>query len=103
MSARLLFSAIEIRFAVQEFTGALLPYESDEAFHSLRKRTDLLAYRHRGRPEDSQVLVVQTTDAPCKGITFGPLPVKDSLRALARFIEDRLVDLLPKFELRRTQ
>ena len=103
MSARLLFSAIEIRFAAQDFTGAVLPYESDDAFHTLRKRTDLLAYRHRGRPEDSQVLVVPTTNAPCEEITFGPLPVKDNLRALARFIEDRLVDLLPKFELRRTR
>ena len=103
MSARLLFSAIEIRFAAQDFTGALIPYESDDAFHALRKRTDLLAYRRRGRPEDPQVLVVPTTNAPCEEITFGPLPVKDNLRALARFIEDRLVDLLPKFELRRTR
>lgn len=104
MSTGLLLSAIEIRFANPEFVGAFRPYESDDAFHDLRKRTDLLSYRHRGRPGDSQVLVVPTTNPPDDGtITFGPLPVRENLRALARFIEERLVGLLPKFDLRRTR
>lgn len=104
MTAHLLLSAIEIRFASPDFTGALRPYDSDDAFHALRKRTDVLVYRHRGRPDDSQVLVVPTTNPPADAtIVVTSLPVKDHLRALAHFIEDRLVEGLPKFELRRTR
>ncbi len=104
MSANLLLSGIEIIFSAAEFTGALRPYESDKAFRALRERDDLLSYRHRGRPDDSQVLVVPTTSPPSDmTIEFSQFPVKENLRALARFIEDRLVELLPKFELRRTR
>jgi hypothetical protein len=102
--ADLLLSAVEIRFAAPEFTGTLRPYESDETFRTLQTRSHVLVYRHRGRPDDSQVLVVPTTDPPTdETIRFGLLPVKENLRALAHFIEDRLVDLLPKFEFRRTR
>lgn len=104
MSASPLLSAIEIRFAAPEFIGALRPYESDDAFHGLRKRADLLCYRRRGRPGDSQVLVIPKTNPPTdETIPFEPMPVRENLRALAYFIEDRLVELLPKFELRRTR
>lgn len=104
MSANLLLSAIEIQFAATEFIGSLQPYVNDQAFSTLRERSDVLVYRHRGRPSDSQVLVVPTRD-PTENETlrFGPLPVGANVRALARFVEDRLVGLLPKLELRRTR
>lgn len=100
----LVLSAVEIRLAAPEFVGAHLPYQSDDAFRELRKRPDLLSYRHRGKPDGSSVLVVPRSEptADCT-IPFGPLPVREHLRALARFIEDRLVELLPKFELCRTR
>ncbi len=99
----LLLSAVEIHFAASEFIGTRRPYGNDDIFHALSARSDILVYRHRGN-HDAQVLVVPATDPPTDETRgFGPLPVKENLRALAHFIEDRLVDLLPKFELRRTR
>lgn len=102
MSERLLLSGIEIHFASQTFSGALLPYESDDAFRDLRSHPDLFAYRRRSS-RDSQVLVVPRTNALVEGISFGPMPVMGNLRALARLIEDQLVNLLPKLALHRTR
>ena len=94
MSANSLLSAIDVLFGSGEFTGALQPYISDEAFSALRERADVLVYRHRGRPSDSQVLVVPTMAPPGdETFRFGPLPVRANLRAIARFVEDRLARL----------
>jgi hypothetical protein len=97
-----LLSAIEINLAKPEFVGALLAYGDDDAFRTLKERQDVFAYRQRGRAPEEEVLVLPLVDAPrIKDCSFGSLPARAHLPAIAHLIEKRLVDLLPKLELRR--
>ena len=100
----LLLSAVEIQLSQPEFIGALVPYRDDETFQALKCRHDVFTYRHRGRKPDEEVLVVPLEEqASIDGCSFGPLPAGSHLIGLARLIEQRLGDLLPKFELRRAR
>jgi hypothetical protein len=100
----LLLSAVEVRLQKPEFIGGLVAYGDDDAFHSLKARDDVFVYRHRGRERDEEVLVVPLNDGvSVDGCSFGPVQVRSHLRGIARLLEDRLIALLPKFELRRTR
>ncbi|WP_437740873.1 Piwi domain-containing protein [Sorangium sp. So ce1504] len=102
MRDSLVLSAVAIKIEQSEFRGALRAYEGDNAFQALKEQSDLYVYRHRGRPKDAEVLVVPRHEAAkIEGPPLEALPVQEHLPGIARLVEHRLVDLLPKLKLRR--
>lgn len=104
LTGNLYLSAIEIAVSQTEFRGAIVPYKDDDAFDYLKANPDIFAYRNRSLPPDCQVLLIpQKDNINLQGVNFGALPVSEYLFAVARFIEYRIPDLLPKLKLRRTR
>lgn len=96
-------SAVLIELEQEKFTGRIAPYVDEEAFASLRSRSDVFAYRRANVPPDEQVLLVPLTDETEGSESETTFVCKQQLRLFARLIQQRLPDLLAKLELRRTR
>lgn len=92
----LLLSAVLIELEQEKFSGRVAPYVDEEAFASLRKRSDLFAYRRANVPPEEQVLLVPLTDEAAGAESETAFICKQQLRLLARLIQQRLPDLLPQ-------
>jgi hypothetical protein len=103
LTGALYLSAVEVSCASPEFSGTLVPYD-DEVFKALKARDDLFAYRNRSLPAERQILVIPLLDdVQLEGASFELIPIADYPLAIARLVEYRLPDLLPKLQLRRTR
>lgn len=88
----------------ERFRASVAQYVDDEEFAALRARADIFVYRRANVPPEEQVLVLPLTEGvPSDADAEMSFVCKQHLRLLARLVQDRLPELLPQLELRRTR
>lgn len=99
----MLLSAILIELEQEKFNARVAPYVGEEAFALLRSRSDVFAYRRPNVPPDEQLVLVPLSDAADTSERETTFVCKQQLGLLARLLQQRLPDLLPQLELRRSR
>lgn len=100
--ADLLLSAVHIELEQDKFNARIEPYIDEDAFAAMRSRPNVFSYRRANVPPEEQILVLPLDDSEsAQGETA--FICKQQLRLLARLLQQRLPDLLPRLELRRTR
>jgi hypothetical protein len=98
-----LLSAVLVELEQEKFNARVAPYTDEEAFAALRSRSDVFPYRLTHAHPDEQVLIVPLTEGAHVSELETTFICKQQLRLLARLIQQRLPDLIPKLQLRHSR
>ena len=102
--ADLLVSAILVELEQDQFRAAVTPYIDEMAFASAQSRPDAFVYRRSRVPQHEQILTIPLSDEPERAQQDATVFIcKQQLRVLSTLIQQRLPDLVPQLNLRRTK